>query len=397
MPDLHTFLHEIDRTPMPDIWDRATGQGPKPLPPDGSRTRRAIAAAVAIVIAVAGLSFAYEMFRTQPAERVPIEAPLSLVGEARVTATIPLPDGTIGGGVAVASGSAWVGFQAEKGDAQPGVARIDLATNQIVATIPVDGTPWRDHIVATDQAVWTGSGEVIDRIDPAADAVVARIPIEGRVSAMDADASAVWVVTTPSYGADAGAELLRLDPITNEIVTSISLGDSVSGYEDQVVSSGGSVWIMGRRLLSDETERGGDLIRVDVATNSVVSRWPVGGFGVVVGDGEVWVHGPKSGVFDSSDEPWVWRTVDIDTGDVSEPFRFGSGGLTLITPDRLWSVGYDETVSHIRATSFDPQTLAILTRSETIDSPVFHDAVIDPTSRTVWISAVYDVVRMDIR
>jgi Tol biopolymer transport system component len=201
------------------------------------------------------------------------EAPSSLVGEARVTATIPLPEGTVGGGVAVGSGAAWVGFQSMKGDPEPGVARIDLATNQVVATIAVDGTPWRDLIVATDQGVWVGSDGVIDRIDSATNSVVAAITVGGSVSAMDADPSAIWAVVEPSGASSQNAELVRVDTTTDEIVATIPLGDAVSGYEDQVVSSDGSVWIMGRTLRSNDTELGGDLVQVDATTNAVVSRF----------------------------------------------------------------------------------------------------------------------------
>jgi hypothetical protein len=283
-----------------------------------------------------------------------------------------------------------------KGDPEPGVARIDLATNQVVATIAVDGTPWRDLIVATDQGVWVGSDGVIDRIDPATNSVVAAITVGGSVSAMDADPSAIWAVVEPSGASSQNAELVRVDTTTDEIVATIPLGDAVSGYEDQVVSSDGSVWIMGRTLRSNDTELGGDLVQVDATTNAVVSRLPVDGFGMVVGDGQVWINGPKGGVFDNTDVPWEWRTVDIDTGNVSKPFQFESNGLSLIMPDRLWSVGYDATLSHIRVTSFDRRTLETITRSEAIDPPLFTDAVIDPTTRTVWISATTDVVRMDI-
>jgi hypothetical protein len=44
---------------------------------------------------------------------------------------------------------------------------------------------------------------------------------------------------------------------------------------------------------------------------------------------------------------------------------------------------------------FDLQTLELATRSEPVTS-LYHDSVIDPVSKTVWISTSDDVVRLDI-
>jgi hypothetical protein len=69
-------------------------------------------------------------------------------------------------------------------------------------------------------------------------------------------------------------------------------------------------------------------------------------------------------------------------------------GLRLVTPDALWSVGYDEE-ENVRVTRFDPESLQLVTRSTPIRS-YFTDAVLDPASGTVWVSAVHSVVRVDI-
>jgi len=52
-----------------------------------------------------------------------------------------------------------------------------------------------------------------------------------------------------------------------------------------------------------------------------------------------------------------------------------------VTPEALWSVGYEEQ-ERIRVSRFDPDTLEVQVRSEPIRS-YFHDAVINPLSRTV--------------
>ena len=48
-------------------------------------------------------------------------------------------------------------------------------------------------------------------------------------------------------------------------------------------------------------------------------------------------------------------------------------GLRLVTPDALWSVGYDEE-ENVRVTRFDPESLQLVTRSKPIRS-CFTDAV----------------------
>jgi hypothetical protein len=86
--------------------------------------------------------------------------------------------------------------------------------------------------------------------------------------------------------------------------------------------------------------------------------------------------------------------VDVLTNEPSEPFEFDDAGLRLVTPNALWSVGYDEQ-ENVRVTRFDPETLQVVARSEPIRSH-FTDAALDTPSGTVWVSAVYSVVRVDI-
>jgi hypothetical protein len=99
-------------------------------------------------------------------------------------------------------------------------------------------------------------------------------------------------------------------------------------------------------------------------------------------------------VFNESDERWLWARVDVFTNEPAEPFEFNDAGLRLVTADALWSVGYDEQ-ENVRVTRFDPETLEVVARSEPIRS-YFTDAVLDAASGTVWVSAIYNVVRVDL-
>jgi DNA-binding beta-propeller fold protein YncE len=301
------------------------------------------------------------------------------------------------GGVAVGAGSAWVGLRPH-GDSDL-VARIDLETNRVLAQIPVKESPSRKRIAATDDAVWVTSTGTLERIDPDTNTVVATVDLHDRpVSAIAADTAAVWAVAItepPDKAGEWTGTLVRIDAATNEIVAEIPLGPEVAGYEDEVMLGAGSVWVLGVRWFEHEdAEYGSDLIRIDPATNQIAARIPIGGFHMVMGSNEVWVRSIADGVFDTYDERWLWTRVDVTTNEPSAPFEFADHGLRLVTCEALWSVGYDEQ-NNVRVIRFAPASLEVEARSESIRS-YFHDAVIDSATRTVWVSAVWNLVRVDI-
>lgn len=382
--------------------DEEQGPGRRP---DPSPARRLLVAIFAFALATAGIAFAIRTFRsgTVPAidesvsDEVSVIPPLT--GEPRITAEIPLVDEDSdagAGGIAVGDGSAWVGIQR---GGSGFVVRIDLATNEVVAEIPVQESPWRKRIAATDEAVWVASRGVLERIDPDTNTVVATVDLHGRpISAITADSSDVWAVavTEPSReGGEWTGSLVRVDATTNEVVAEIALGPQVAGYEDEVMVGAGSVWVLGVRWFEEQdAEYGSDLIRVDPATNAIATRIPVGGFHMVMGDGEVWVRFMADGVFDTYDEQRFWTRVDVRTNEPSNPFELAADGLKFVASDALWAVGYDEQ-QNVRVSRLDPQTLQVEANSEPIRS-LFTDAIVDAASRTVWVSAIYSVVRLDI-
>jgi hypothetical protein len=261
-----------------------------------------------------------------------------------------------------------------------------------------------NQIAATDEAVWVGSGDAVERINPATNEIVARVEIaDGHVAAVAADATAVWAlaIVAPSDNvAQWTGSLVRIDPATNAIVADIPLGSHPVGYMDELRIGAGSVWVLGVRWIeSNNDEYGSDLIRVDPVTNEIVARIPVGGFHMVVGNDEVLVRFPADGVLDSPHDRWLWTRVDVSTNEPSPPFSFDEidpgDGLRLVTPEALWAVGYDEA-GDVRVTSFDPATLEMTARSGPIP-PYFHDALVDAATRTVWIATGKVIVRLDVR
>jgi hypothetical protein len=268
----------------------------------------------------------------------------------------------------------------------------------VLAEIPVRGEPGRDHVAATDGAVWVASGGLLERIDPTRNAVVVEIEIPGSsVSAIVADETAVWVVAIV-HGTDGDTGVLvRVNPTTNQVVAQIPLGDQVTGYGDQVKLGAGSVWVLGVRWIEEEdAEYGSDLIRIDPTTNEIAARIPIGGFSMVIAGDEVWVRYPADGVFDERRERWLYTRVDAATNEPSEPFELPVGGLQLVTREALWSIDYDYGGNgYVRMFRLDPETFRVEAQSEPIRSLMSH-AVIDPWSRTAWVSAVRTIVRIDI-
>jgi hypothetical protein len=395
--EIRSLVRQVDRAHVPDLWDDIRSRRPRAALPEARSMRRLATATVAIIATVAAFGFAYEAFRhyVRPAgEPSLIPSPMpQLTGTPHVTAEVQLPAHSIGGGVTVGAGSAWAGLVPDDRGGDDAVIRIDLSTNDITAEIPVDTGPSRNQITATDDAVWIASHGLLERIDPATNTVVARVEIPGRdVLAITADATDVWAVTIdPSFG----GILVRVNVSTSGVVAEIPLGPQITGYEDEVEVGAGAVWLLGSRWIEKrDAEYGSDLIRVDPSTNEVAARIPVGGFQMVIAHDAIWVRFPADGVFDATNEHWLWTRVDVATNEPSEPFALDAAGLKIVTPEALWSVDYDAD-KNVRVTRFDPRTLAVQARSAPIRS-YFHDAVLDPTSGSVWVSAVHTIVRIDI-
>jgi len=150
-------LRAIARAKVPSEAAEENGGRPHAAPGPG---RRLLVAIFALILAAAAIAFAVGALgpgTTPVADEPPSPSGSStppLTGDPVITAEIPLvEEGGRGGtgGVAVGAGSAWVGVQ--RGGTSS-VVRIDLATNEVVAEIPVEDTPWRKRIAATDEAVW---------------------------------------------------------------------------------------------------------------------------------------------------------------------------------------------------------------------------------------------------
>jgi streptogramin lyase len=119
-------------------------------------------------------------------------------------------------------------------------------------------------MVVFDGSVWVtcDGGGVVARIDIATDSVVADIPAGSRPVNLAAGEGSVWVWNHQR-------QLLRVDPGTNEVVATIEGVSETLGVG--VAVGGGYVWV------AVPTGIG----RIDPATNEIVDVIPIGGGGYV--------------------------------------------------------------------------------------------------------------------
>jgi len=158
---------------------------------------------------------------------------------------------------------------------------------RVTATIPVGSFP-RDIAVGAG-AIWVSVNDFTEgepethslvRIDPVTNEIVATIPV-GTASNLAVGSDAVWTIDSFDKPQDT---VVRIDPATNEVVGTIPVGP----YAFDVAVDASSVWVT-RDI--EGSGQSGEVIRIDPATNEVVARIPVEGRirDVVVGEGGVWV------------------------------------------------------------------------------------------------------------
>ncbi len=138
--------------------------------------------------------------------------------------------------------------------------RIDPATNTISAVIPGTG----DHAekaLAVGDVLWvTGQRNDTTWIDPKTNMVATTVPkVKGVLRDIAYGFNSLWIATGNN-------KLERVDPATSLIIASILLEDGSLDISNGVVITSTTVWV----IQSDKAE----LIKVDPATNGVVSKTP---------------------------------------------------------------------------------------------------------------------------
>jgi YVTN family beta-propeller protein len=152
-------------------------------------------------------------------------------------------------GIAVSEEGVWVA-----GDPlDPSVWRIDRATGDLIATIPLRFAP--KDIAAGAGAVWLTSqlDDTVSRIDPATNEVTATIPVGRGASGVAVGAGSVWVANAFD------GTLSRIDPHTLSVETI-----DVEGSPDDVALGAGAVWVTAQAVLPSLGPRAGDTVRIGI-------------------------------------------------------------------------------------------------------------------------------------
>jgi YVTN family beta-propeller protein len=149
----------------------------------------------------------------------------------------PITTGASPQSLAVGGGSLWVANHDDRT-----VTRIDQASGNVVADIPVPSEPHR--VAYGAGAAWVGNwhDNSVSRINPQSNRVVGSpIPIgDHHAGNLVVGAGSVWV--TSDYRVDGAAEdvvVVRIDPHTNRAVETIAVG----GHPIDVAATKGAVWV----------------------------------------------------------------------------------------------------------------------------------------------------------
>ncbi|MGH2673919.1 MAG: hypothetical protein ACRDH1_00660 [Actinomycetota bacterium] len=394
MPDLEARFRIVREVPPPDLWPDIQSREPRPRsePP----WRRLGVAALAVAVAAGGLVLVIRAFTApEPREGLPAADP-------RVTATIPV--GPFPRAIAAGEGGVWVVVPGDDTDGGYGgtVERIDPATNQVVASIPVDTS---DAVAAGAGSVWvTGvtntvgpSGQTSDfngvvlRIDPDTNRVVDRIPYQGG-SPYDiaADATGVWVALST---ANRSGAILHFDPTTGEQVAAIPVAD----VPYTVTTGEGYVWV----LLGP---RG--LVKIDPVTDEVVATIDVNPmpFEMAVGEGSVWVQSWLSafdpGVGTGSEDRLVAVRVDARTNEHDQPVVFEEGFRPVVVNEGgVWFLGGSPSGQGLTIGRLDPTTKEVDASAPLPEIELAQRNIVAFEARTVsiWIANYrHSVTRVDL-
>ena len=269
------------------------------------RRRRITRAVTALATAAAVAVVAWAGVRGPERVAPIVNPPPGSLG--RVAATIPV--GTDPADVLVGQDTVWVANAA-----QGTISRIDPATNTVTRTIQVGRNPVR--LAAGFGSIWVANqtSQTVSRLDARTGQPQATIPVTGHSSADDLTVGedTVWVRS--------GNRLLSLDPSTN------TMADRTGDWE---VGGGGIAVVDGLLWLSGVTRSGvGQLVRVDPATSRVVDRFPTAGDGALtVGGGSIWQAGITTQTIYRYDPSSKRLLAQIPVGVVAKHLTAGDGSL----------------------------------------------------------------------
>ena len=201
--------------------------------------------------------------------------------EAKIATGLANPKGETN--VVAGAGSVWVAS-----DPAGKVARIDPATNAVIATIPVTAETW--YLTFGFDAIWAVSseGKLLQKIDPATNTVVGTVALGDTPGFLAAGEGAVWVQE------QGDGTVAKVDPAALTVAGRTKVGDNLKWGD--IDAAGGAVWL---RTTDDQT-----MVVIDPATLEIRAR-----MGEAVGSGALrWTpKGVWTSAHDNQTLSW-WST-----------------------------------------------------------------------------------------
>jgi TolB protein len=304
----------------------------------------------------------------------------------------PFPNAVVAG-----EGGVWVSAPSHDSTSAGEVVRLDPATGEIVARIPVEAPPtWevggggiavglgRVWIVGSMWTSGTGHG-VLQAIDAATNTVVREIDLGV------GDGADVWVgedgVWALVHGPGREHRIVRIDPATYEI---LATGDVPAVWSQTVFSAGGWIWVFGDDAAGREGIAPGTVYRIDPVTAQVLEQIELAE--------TIWVPSTASeatwirvegGVqrFDPIAGALVGDPIAPDVGCCTLPFvADGSGGVWAASSA---DSGGPPSLRHVSA---DGHLVAIgpIDREDPAWEGVAY--TFDPETLTIWVAHYRDAV-----
>lgn len=230
------------------------------------------------------------------------------------------------------------------------------------ASVAMDGPI---AVVAANKAIWVMAPGRLDRIDPATNTVTASVSLGSTsdlYNGLAANSAGLWA-------SDSDTSLVYLvDPISLRASTQIPAGQSPKG----VLATADGVWVA--------DVHGGAVLRIDPATDAVAVTIPVGPTGpsgpnwLASGFGSIWVDVPNAGTIVRIDPVTnrVQSTIKTPTGVTA------CGGIA-ITGTAVWVTGCSSTS---RMARIDPTSNEVVATID-LGGYGFNPAVINGA---LWIS-----------
>jgi len=258
------------------------------------------------------------------------------VGPLAVKKTVPLEGWP--GNPLIAFGSVWIP------SSQTGVlTRLDPETGNVVAKIQAGdtrqpaATNYFDLLAVSPNAVWYASdaGGFVARIDPATNKVVTALAVFGRPAGIAFGAGSVWVSLLD------GSDVLRIDPVKDEITTRIDTGSSHG-----LTFANGSVWVV--------SGSGARVFRIDPATNKVAQSVSISSDAHVIGGYyEAWFAASgSSGVWVANQQQNLITHLDTNGKVVAQiPLGIGFNPYSIVVDGNTTWVANTSNLVRIDATT----------------------------------------------